>query len=112
MSANATYALISETGKDFSLFLGNGTLISAKGFTIGSKTKTSAAFETEGDKLSFTSEAPVKLSVPDIYTSGKIILTAVDIKIIGKRLKVGTQKIVEFDLPTISYQPIKINTEK
>ena len=112
MSANATYALISETDNDFTLFLGNGTLVSAKGFTIGSKTKTSATFATEGDKLSFTSEAPVKLSVPDIYSSGKILLTAGNIKIIGIRVKVGAQKIVEFDLPAIPYQPIKINTEK
>ena len=62
MSVQANYAIISEKGTDFTLFLGNGTSLTAKGFTITSQTKTSAILEYKNGTYYFTCEAPVVIT--------------------------------------------------
>ncbi|NDW17743.1 hypothetical protein D0T53_02285 [Dysgonomonas sp. 216] len=62
MSANATYAVISENGNNFTLFLGGGTLIGAKGFTIESVEETNAVLEYKNGEYFFTSDAPVTVT--------------------------------------------------
>ncbi|MDR1501146.1 MAG: hypothetical protein LBT43_01650 [Prevotella sp.] len=59
MAANATYAIVSENGKDYTLFLGNGTLIQGKGFIIEAKEKTNATLEYKNGEYYFTCDKPV-----------------------------------------------------
>jgi len=59
LSVNAAYAVISENGKDFTLFLGNGTLIQGKGFTISSTKKVNAVLEYKNGGYYFTCDKPV-----------------------------------------------------
>ncbi len=61
MSANATYAVISENGKDFTLFMGNGTSISGKGFTITAKEKTNVVLEYRNGEYYFSCDKPVSI---------------------------------------------------
>jgi hypothetical protein len=61
-SVNASYALISENGKDFTLFLGNGKLIQGKGFTIETVEKTNAALEYKNGAYYFTCDKPVEIT--------------------------------------------------
>lgn len=68
-SANATYALISENGKDFTLFLGNGKLIQGKGFTIKATQKTNAVLAYKNGAYYFTCDMPVEIKT----NKGKII---------------------------------------
>ncbi|MDL2247958.1 hypothetical protein LJC05_04435, partial [Bacteroides sp. OttesenSCG-928-J23] len=63
-SVQATYGVVSESGNDFVLFLGNGTLIEAKGFTIRAEEETTAVFEYKNGKYYFTCDAPVTLTTP------------------------------------------------
>lgn len=62
MSANATYAVISENGQDFTLFMGNGTLIQAKGFTIEAEEKTNAVLEYKNGEYFFTTDKPATIT--------------------------------------------------
>lgn len=58
MVANGTYCVISEWGKDFRLFMGNGTRISAKGFTITATEKASVVLACENGRYFFTTDRP------------------------------------------------------
>jgi len=69
MAANATYALISENEKDFTLFLGNGTHIQGKGFTIEANEKTNATLEYKNGEYYFTCDKPVTIKTE----KGKVI---------------------------------------
>ena len=62
MTVNASYAIVSETGSDFAVFMGNGTTIMAKGFTITSNHRTSAVLEYKNGEYYFTCEAPVVIT--------------------------------------------------
>ena len=59
MSVNGSYVLVSETGKDFTLFMGNATSLAAKGFGIEAKVKTNAVLEFKNGEYFFAGEAPV-----------------------------------------------------
>ncbi len=61
-SVNASYTLISENGNDFTLFMGNGTQLKAKGFTIHAPEKTTAVLEYKNGAYYFTCDAPVTLT--------------------------------------------------
>lgn len=81
MAANATYAVISETGKDFTLFLGNGTLIQGKGITIQATEKANAVLEYKNGAYYFTCDKPVTIRTSkgkeikkDVTSYQKIIL--------------------------------------
>ncbi|MBX2922506.1 MAG: heparinase II/III family protein [Chitinophagaceae bacterium] len=63
MAANATYGVISTgLGRDFTLFMGNGKLISGKGITITSKENTNAVLNFKDGVYYFTSEKPVTIT--------------------------------------------------
>jgi len=62
MSVKATYAIVSEKGNDFILFIGNGTSLAAKGFTILSNKNTSAILEYKNGEYYLTCEAPVVIT--------------------------------------------------
>jgi len=62
MSVNASYAVISQTGNDFTIFSGNGTTVTAKGFTISSNNKTSTVLEYKNGEYYFTCDAPVVIT--------------------------------------------------
>ena len=79
MSTNGTYTMISENGKDFMLFLGNGTLIQGKGFTIQASEKTNAILKYKNGEYCFTCDKPVTI----INAKGKEI----------KKVKTTYQKI-------------------
>lgn len=61
-SVNATYGLVSESGDDFILFMGNGTNLSAKGFTLSSDEDVTAVLECKNGTYYFTCDAPVRVS--------------------------------------------------
>jgi len=62
MSTNATYAVVSEKGNDFILFLGNGLFIEAKGFSIESGERTNAVLEYKNGEYYFTCDNPVTIT--------------------------------------------------
>jgi hypothetical protein len=64
MAANATYSVISKNGKDFILFMGNGTLIQAKGFMIEASEKTNATLEYKDGEYYLTCEKSVTIKTP------------------------------------------------
>lgn len=61
MSTNATYAVVSEKGNDFTLFMGNGIFIEAKGFSIESAERTNAVLEYKNGEYYFTCDNPVTI---------------------------------------------------
>ena len=61
MVANGTYSVISENGKDFTLFLGNGTLIQGKGFTIEASEKANVILEYKNGEYYFSCDKPVTI---------------------------------------------------
>lgn len=72
MVVHATYAVISELGDDFVLFLGNGKKISANGFTIEAKEKTNAVLEYKNGTYCLTSDKEVVLTTPKNKKKAKI----------------------------------------
>lgn len=58
---HATYAVVSEYGDDFVLFMGNGTRLKALGFTIESAKPATAVIEYKNGKYYLTADAPVTL---------------------------------------------------
>lgn len=56
---DATYAVISEQGKNFILFLGSGTLMQAKGIMIEASEKTNAILEYKNGEYWFCTNNPV-----------------------------------------------------
>lgn len=62
MSANATYVMVSEGGKDFIIFLGNGTLVQARGFILEANEKTNAILEYKNGEYYFTCDKPVTIT--------------------------------------------------
>ncbi|MDH6342637.1 hypothetical protein M2480_002767 [Parabacteroides sp. PFB2-12] len=65
MSVKATYALVGENKNDFVLFLGNGTLLEAKGFKIKANEKTNATLEYKEGKYYFVCDGAVTLTLPN-----------------------------------------------
>ncbi len=61
LSANATYAVVSEKGSDFTLFMGNGVSVEGKGFCITSAEKTNAVLEYKNGEYYFTCDKPVSI---------------------------------------------------
>lgn len=61
MIVNGTYAVVSENGKDFILFLGNGTYIQGKGFTIQANEKTNAILTYKNGEYYFTCDKPITI---------------------------------------------------
>lgn len=61
MVASATYAVVSEKGEDFTLFLGHGTFLQGKGFTIVSEVATNVVLEYLDGKYYLHAEAPVTI---------------------------------------------------
>ncbi|MNK15560.1 Heparinase II/III-like protein [compost metagenome] len=62
MAVNGTYGVITEEGKDFTLFLGNGKKITGKGFTIESKEKANVVLSYKNGTYSFTSDREVTIT--------------------------------------------------
>ena len=61
MAVNGTYAVISEKGNDFTLFLGNGTLVEGKGFKIEAAEKVNAVLEYKNGEYYFACDKPVTI---------------------------------------------------
>lgn len=59
---NGTYSVISEEGENFTLFLGNGTLLKAKGFVIESKEKTNVTLQYQEGEYYLAAESPVSIT--------------------------------------------------
>ena len=63
-STNGTYCIISEQVNDFTLFLGNGKLLKAKGFTIEAEENTNAVLECKNGRYFLTCEKPITIKTP------------------------------------------------
>jgi len=61
MVALATYAVVSENGEDFTLFLGYGKLLQGNGFTIESEVATNAVLKYRDGKYYVHAEAPITI---------------------------------------------------
>lgn len=61
MVALATYAVVSENGEDFTLFLGHGKMLQGKGFTVESEVATNAVLEYREGKYYVHAEAPITI---------------------------------------------------
>lgn len=81
-SVNASYAVISENGGDFTLFMGSGTLIEGKGFCIKSDDKANAVLEYKDGRYFFTCDRPVTIvcSNGSIKEMDKMDYREVDLK--------------------------------
>ncbi|WP_256011866.1 heparinase II/III family protein [Desertivirga xinjiangensis] len=64
IKVNATYAVVSKDGDNFRLFLGNGKLLSAYGFTLQAEKPTNVVLTYEKGEYYFVSEAPVLVKTP------------------------------------------------
>lgn len=64
ISAKGTYAVVSEHQHDFTLFLGNGYFLNAKGFTIEAAEKTNAVLEYKNGKYFITCEKQITVKSP------------------------------------------------
>lgn len=61
MAVSAIYAVVREKGADFMLFLGHGTFLQGKGFTIVSEIATNALLEYRDGKYYLHAEAPITI---------------------------------------------------
>lgn len=59
IAAIGTYSIVSEQGNNFVLFLGNGSYLNAKGFTIEAAENTNTVLEYKNGAYFITSEKPV-----------------------------------------------------
>ncbi len=114
MAFTGTYGVVTTEGKKITLFLGSGKQLSKGGLKIeiAGTEAGSAVLSAEGYQLFLTADAPVWVTVPDTFASGKLFLTAGANKIQGKRTTTGKYKSVVFQVPAIAYQQVKINIEK
>jgi len=63
MSSDATYALVgNEKSGDFVLFMGNGTQLMAKGYTISTTEKGNVVLEQKNGQLMLHNEVPVRIT--------------------------------------------------
>lgn len=63
ITTDATYTLIAnENNKDWVIFIGNGTKITAKGYTIKTKIRGNIVLKQVGGKLMIDNEVPVEIS--------------------------------------------------
>lgn len=62
IAVNGTYAVISEYNDGFTLFLGTGKCIQAKGFIIEAQQNTTAVLEYKNGEYRFTCNKPVKIT--------------------------------------------------
>ena len=69
IKVNAVYAVVSKNGNNFRLFLGNGRLLSAYGFTIQAEQPVNVVLEYKDGVYYFVSEAPVTVTT----TTGKTL---------------------------------------
>ncbi len=104
MQVKGSYGVISTENSGFTLFLGNGTLIAANGFSIFSSAPTQAVLEKRDDVYSFTSDAPVVLTIPGNYSQLTITSNGREVSYKAQP-KAGT---VSFELPAISFGTISL----
>lgn len=69
MLSNATYTVVSEDGENFTLFMGNGVFVGAKGVSMESTEKTNAILNYKNGSFFFACDKPVTITSP----SGKKI---------------------------------------
>ncbi|MEH6305663.1 hypothetical protein RYH73_08410 [Olivibacter sp. CPCC 100613] len=65
MKVNGTYAVVSAEGQDFTLFLGNGKELVAKGFRIYADKPSNVTLHSRQGAYYFTSDHPVVLTTPE-----------------------------------------------
>lgn len=65
MTTSATYAVISQQGEDFTLFMGNGKKLIAKGFTIEAEEATNAILEYKNGRYYLACNKPVSITTPN-----------------------------------------------
>ena len=111
-----TYGVVRE-GKNgiVYLFLGNGTQLSAGGFGLHSDQPAAAALSFENNKLLFTSNSPIVLTLPDTYQGKQISIslrTNGGTKEIAAQLKEeGGKRLFIFNLPAVSLTEIVIRSK-
>ena len=108
-----TYGVVTTTGSETTLFLGNGKSISKGNLKLETENGPGSAAATfaEGNLL-ITADTPIVLTLEDNYPKGKLMLKAGEFRLEGQRTKAGKQKVVSFNIPEISHQKVKIQTIK
>ena len=114
MSFNGTFGIITTTSNTTTLFLGSGKSIAFNGYSleIAENISSTATFNFNNKMLRLTADAPVVLTVPDIYKKGEVVLSYGSTEIKGQRLVKNKQRIVNLMIPQMAYQQITIELKK
>lgn len=72
----------------------------------------SAVLSSDGIDMYIASDSPIKVTLPDTFSPGKQIIIFNMETITGKRIKEGNTRLIEFELPSVSWQKINIKTTK
>jgi hypothetical protein len=105
-----TYGVINESRNMMYLFLANGNAISREGYSIASKSATTAVLEGKTEGWFFASTTPFKLSIPvsAFGSNNKYELSTSQQLYKGKRSVSDRVPVIVFDLPAISYSKFEL----
>jgi Heparinase II/III-like protein. len=102
MAAKGTYSVVSTQGKDFTLFMGNGTEIANGDFKISASVPTTATLEYKNGIFSLTADAPINLTVPSTYN--ELVVSQNGREIVYKAKSAGGKAV--FELEALSFGTI------
>jgi hypothetical protein len=112
-----TYGVIRENDKGLVyLFLGNGNRISSNDYELDAVLPVAAALSIQNDKMYFTSDGGLNLTIPDTYAAGKEVIISFQENgkqrnIIGKRMEAGRKKVLAFTMPAVSLVEITVKVK-
>lgn len=111
---DGNYGVITNENSKTTLFLGSGTKL-AKGnlnLEMSGKENGSAALSIGNNGLFLAADSPVTINFPDTFEPGKLSISIGSNTIPGKRIEKENIKLVEFQIPAISWQQLNIKIEK
>ncbi|MBC9868057.1 MAG: hypothetical protein F7O42_09320, partial [Opitutae bacterium] len=110
MEFDGTYGVVTREEGGVILFLGSGRLISGGGYrleVLGEEVG-SAALSAKNGSLRLTADSAVLISVPDDFGRGRLIMSVGENRIEGRRVELGGEKLVVFELPETNWQSANI----
>ena len=110
MEFDGTYGVVTREEGGVILFLGSGRLISGGGYrleVLGEEVG-SAALSAKNGSLHLTADSAVLISFPDDFGRGRLIMSVGENRIEGRRVELGGEKSVVFELPETNWQSANI----
>ncbi|MFT3738088.1 MAG: six-hairpin glycosidase [Breznakibacter sp.] len=109
MAFAGTYAVVSETGHETTLFLGHGQQLSARGISVQHvQPNGNAVVKVSGHTLGLTANGSFTLTIPDDLAGGTVQLRTGQGQWTGKRIRSKNGKIVEFELPAMDWTQAEV----